>query len=33
MHLCHHDMPVTGIVGHRQVTDAYLTHLARSYTD
>jgi uncharacterized protein len=28
----YHDMPVTGIVGHRQVTDAYLTHLARSYS-
>lgn len=25
------DIPVTGIVGHRQVTDAYLAHLARSY--
>lgn len=25
-----HDIPVTGIVGHRQVTDAYLAHLARS---
>jgi predicted nucleic acid-binding protein len=24
--------PVTGIVGHRQVTDAYLAHLARSYS-
>jgi uncharacterized protein len=24
------DMPVAGIVGHRQVTDAYLAHLARS---
>jgi uncharacterized protein len=23
---------VTGIVGHRQVTDAYLAHLARSYS-
>jgi hypothetical protein len=28
----YHDMPVTGIVGHRQVTDAYLAHLARSYS-
>lgn len=27
-----HDMPVTGLVGHRQVTDAYLAHLARSYS-
>ena len=26
------DLPVTGIVGHRQVTDAYLAHLARSYS-
>jgi len=26
------DIPVTGIVGHRQVTDAYLAHLARSYS-
>ena len=26
----YHDMPVTGIVGHRQVTDAYLAHLTRS---
>ncbi|HTW02033.1 MAG TPA: TA system VapC family ribonuclease toxin [Streptosporangiaceae bacterium] len=24
------DVPVSGIVGHRQVTDAYLAHLARS---
>ncbi len=28
----YHDMPVAGIVGHRQVTDAYLAHLARSYS-
>ena len=28
----YHDIPVTGIVGHRQVTDAYLAHLARSYS-
>jgi toxin-antitoxin system PIN domain toxin len=27
----YHDLPVTGIIGHRQVTDAYLAHLARSY--
>jgi uncharacterized protein len=27
-----HDIPVTGIIGHRQVTDAYLAHLARSYS-
>ena len=26
------DMPVAGIVGHRQVTDANLAHLARSYS-
>jgi uncharacterized protein len=26
------DIPVTGIVGHRQVTDAYLARLARSYS-
>jgi uncharacterized protein len=26
----YHDIPVTGIIGHRQVTDAYLAHLARS---
>ena len=26
------DLPVTGIIGHRQVTDAYLAHLARSYS-
>jgi len=25
-----HDIPVTGIVGHRRVTHAYLAHLARS---
>ena len=24
------DIPVAGIIGHRQVTDAYLAHLARS---
>lgn len=29
-HASYHDIPVTGIVGHRQVTDAYLAHLARS---
>jgi uncharacterized protein len=28
----YHDIPVTGIIGHRQVTDAYLAHLARSYS-
>ena len=28
----YHDIPVTGIIGHRQVTDAYLVHLARSYS-
>jgi hypothetical protein len=28
----YHDIPVAGIIGHRQVTDAYLAHLARSYT-
>jgi toxin-antitoxin system PIN domain toxin len=28
----YHDLPVTGIVGHRQVTDAYLVHLARSHS-
>jgi toxin-antitoxin system PIN domain toxin len=28
----YHDIPVGGIVGHRQVTDAYLAHLARSYS-
>jgi uncharacterized protein len=27
----YHDLPVAGIIGHRQVTDAYLAHLARSY--
>jgi toxin-antitoxin system PIN domain toxin len=26
------DIPVGGIIGHRQVTDAYLAHLARSYS-
>jgi uncharacterized protein len=26
------DIPVAGIIGHRQVTDAYLAHLARSYS-
>jgi uncharacterized protein len=26
------DIPVVGIIGHRQVTDAYLAHLARSYS-
>jgi toxin-antitoxin system PIN domain toxin len=25
------NMPIAGIIGHRQVTDAYLAHLARSY--
>jgi predicted nucleic acid-binding protein len=25
------DMPITGIVGHRQVTDAYLVQLARKH--
>ena len=24
----YHDIPVAGIIGHRQVTDAYLAHLA-----
>jgi toxin-antitoxin system PIN domain toxin len=28
----YHDIPITGIIGHRQVTDAYLAHLARSYS-
>jgi uncharacterized protein len=28
----YHDIPVAGIVGHRQVTDAYLAHPARSYS-
>jgi uncharacterized protein len=28
----YHDIPVAGIVGHRQVNDAYLAHLARSYS-
>ena len=28
----YHNIPITGIVGHRQVTDAYLAHLARSYS-
>jgi toxin-antitoxin system PIN domain toxin len=28
----YHDIPVTGIIGHRQVTDAYLAHLARSWS-
>jgi toxin-antitoxin system PIN domain toxin len=28
----YHDIPITGIIGHRQVTDAYLVHLARSYS-
>lgn len=27
-----HDIPVAGIIGHRQVTEAYLAHLARSYS-
>ena len=27
----YHDIPISGIIGHRQVTDAYLAHLARSY--
>jgi uncharacterized protein len=26
------DIPVAGIIGHRQATDAYLAHLARSYS-
>lgn len=26
------DLPVAGIIGHRQVTDAYLAHLAYSYS-
>lgn len=28
----YHGIPVAGIIGHRQVTDAYLAHLARSYS-
>jgi uncharacterized protein len=28
----YHDIPIAGIVGHRQATDAYLAHLARSYS-
>jgi len=28
----YHDIPVAGIIGHRQVTEAYLAHLARSYS-
>lgn len=28
----YHDIPVAGIIGHRQVTDAYLPHLARSFS-
>jgi toxin-antitoxin system PIN domain toxin len=28
----YHDIPIAGLVGHRQVTDAYLAHLARSYS-
>jgi toxin-antitoxin system PIN domain toxin len=28
----YHDIPITGIIGHRQATDAYLAHLARSYS-
>ncbi len=28
----YHDIPVAGIIGHRRVTDAYLAHLARSYS-
>ena len=28
----YHDIPVAGIIGHRQVTDAYLAHLARSHS-
>jgi uncharacterized protein len=28
----YHDIPITGIIGHRQVTDAYFAHLARSYS-
>jgi toxin-antitoxin system PIN domain toxin len=28
--LSYDDIPVTGLIGHRQVTDAYLAHLARS---
>jgi len=28
----YHDIPIAGIIGHRQVTDAYLAHLARSYS-
>jgi uncharacterized protein len=28
----YHDIPVAGIIGQRQVADAYLAHLARSYS-
>ena len=28
----YHDIPTAGIIGHRQVTDAYLAHLARLYS-
>jgi predicted nucleic acid-binding protein len=28
----YHDIPVAGVIGQRQVTDAYLAHLARSYS-
>lgn len=28
----YHVMPTAGIIGHRQVTDAYLAHLARTYS-
>jgi uncharacterized protein len=28
----YHDIRVAGIVGHRQVADVYLAHLARSYS-
>lgn len=32
-HLPFKDMVMTGVIGHRQVTDAYLAHLARSRAD
>lgn len=29
--LSYGDVPLTGVIGHRQVTDAYLAHLARNH--
>lgn len=29
-HLSYADVPLTGVIGHRQVTDTYLAHLARN---